>query len=370
MDGSLGRYLPQGSVHRTESRGHSPAATRTAPTHGRPSRAHRRRRGLAGRFPRDADPDLGGSPTPDLRATAAKQYGEAGARATTADDAFSTAIGKLPKDATYSDMIPAARVLLVAITSFRHTVFAIEFPRNMAADVIAFGNALNADVTAQDTFISNPSQSSFDTWVSTDHAAVSLSNTIRHDLDLPLIPLSTPPPTPLKALDGKELPGTSPNDWSVLQEEADFPAPATDMEQTASNDLAYSVAIFDFASSTDAASFYATPPPAIRGFVGGALAYTPLIASTGLASPSRAMDIRACGSNATGLLSILPSGQCSNGGEPYSVGVATITQRGAVVVFAAYLTGVVQQHGNPADVSRLTQYVQDALSLLQSVGFR
>ena len=136
----------------------------------------------------------GGSPTSDLRATAAQQYADAAGTATTADSAFNNAISKLPNRASYSDAVPAARVLLPAMASFRQTVFGITFPSSMAGDVIAFGNALNADVSAQEAFISNPNEATFYTWATADHAAISMSNTIRSDLGLPQVALGTPSP--------------------------------------------------------------------------------------------------------------------------------------------------------------------------------
>jgi hypothetical protein len=80
------------------------------------------------------------------------------------------------------------------MASFRQTVFGITFPSSMAGDVIAFGNTLNADVSAQEAFISNPNDATFYTWATADHAAISMSNTIRSDLGLPQVALGTPSP--------------------------------------------------------------------------------------------------------------------------------------------------------------------------------
>jgi hypothetical protein len=169
------------------------------------------------------------------------------------------------------------------------------------------------------------------------------------------------------ALDGRQIPGTAPDSWQPLAQ-YDAPAPATDMEATFSGDLAYNVAVFDFASSTDAANFYDRPPTAIKGFVVGALGYAPLAVSTGVTEQSRAVDMRACGSSSGESVSLLPSGKCSTGSGSYSGGVATILRRGLVVVFAGYLPGITSANADPADVAQLTPYIQDTLSLLSAVG--
>jgi hypothetical protein len=138
------------------------------------------------------------------------------------------------------------------------------------------------------------------------------------------------------------------------------------MEQTSANDLSYSVAFFDFSSSTAARAFYDNPPGAIRGFIAGALGYALVPGSTGVAAPSKGLDLRSCTGEGSGP-SFLPSGQCSDGAS-FSVGVATILQRGDVVVFVGYLTGSITPHGDPADLARVEPYANDALQLLATVG--
>jgi hypothetical protein len=126
----------------------------------------------------------GGSPTPDLRATAARQYQAATAKADTATKAFDDALGKLPNDASYSDVVPAARALLAAMTSFKDTVFPIAFPANMKADLRPFGIVITSMLQAQADFIANPSHSTFDTWRASEIAGLVAGNTIRRDLHL------------------------------------------------------------------------------------------------------------------------------------------------------------------------------------------
>jgi hypothetical protein len=182
------------------------------------------------------------------------------------------------------------------------------------------------------------------------------------------------PPTPtataraqgFHALDGLQLPGTSADNWGQLAEPATSPGSATDMEQTSSNDLSYSVALFNFSSSTKATAFYNNPPAALRGFIAGALGYAPITGSTGEAAPSKGLDLRSCTGEGSGP-SFLPTGQCSDGNS-FSVGVATILQRGSVVIFVGYLTGSITQQGNPSNLARVQPYANDALQLLSSVG--
>jgi hypothetical protein len=168
------------------------------------------------------------------------------------------------------------------------------------------------------------------------------------------------------ALDGQQLPGTSADNWGQLAEPATSPGSATDMEQTSSNDLAYSVAFFNFSSPTDATAFYNNPPAAIRGFVAGALGYAPITGSTGVATPSKGLDLRSCTGEGSGP-SFLPTGQCSDGNS-FSVGIATILQRGSAVIFVGYLTGSITQHGDPAELAKVRPYASDALQLLSRVG--
>src|SRR5438105_10384561 len=114
------------------------------------------------------------------------------------------------------------------------------------------------------------------------------------------------------ALDGEYLPGTSESDWGKLTEANGQPSPAIDMVSASSVDNSYYVAFFNFFSVADAASFYANPPTKIQGFIEQALGYAPLAGSTGIAAPSKGLDLRTCTGVGSGA-SLLPTGQCTDG---------------------------------------------------------
>jgi len=180
---------------------------------------------------------------------------------------------------------------------------------------------------------------------------------------------SSPPPrqSGFLALNGELLPGTSESNWGKLMQANGQPSPAIDMMSASSLDNSYYAAFFNFFSIADAASFYANPPAKIQGFIDQALGYAPLAGSTGIATPSKGLDLRSC----TGLdagASLLPSGQCTDGTPSYSIGVATILQRGSVDVFLGHRVSMKRDHGDPSDLSKLTQYAQGALDALASVG--
>jgi hypothetical protein len=169
------------------------------------------------------------------------------------------------------------------------------------------------------------------------------------------------------ALIGKLLPGTSDSNWQKLAQANDQPVPAVDMVSASSVDATYSVAFFNFVSVADAASFYANPPAKITGFSEEALGYAPLAGPTGIPAPSKGVDLRSCNGLGSGP-SLLPSGQCSDGSASFSIGVATIIQRGSVDVFIAYRVSAKRDHADPADLTKCTTYANDALQALASVG--
>jgi hypothetical protein len=173
---------------------------------------------------------------------------------------------------------------------------------------------------------------------------------------------SLPPSPRFAAVNRKYLPGTSRPTWFAFSAVSP-PSPATGEEVTMAPTLATSIALFGFASQADATSFYSAPPPAIPTFVSGALGYSPLNASTGIAAPSRALDLRSCPSEGHGP-SLLPSGQCSNGNSSFSIGVSVIFQRGDVVGFVAFLTSNNPTKGNPAQLSNISKYVKSTVNLL------
>lgn len=186
---------------------------------------------------------------------------------------------------------------------------------------------------------------------------------------------SLPPTAPstragggFKALEGKQLPGTSASDWGQFSSAAAL-SPSTDGEYANSNDLTYAVAFFNFSTAAAAASFYNSPPPAIQGFVAGALGYTTLTGSTGVPAPARGLDLQSCSGESPRQNPLLPSGRCQDGSSPFSVGVGTIIQRGTTVAFVAYLSGTTLiSKANPADLSKIAPYCLDALRLLSGVG--
>jgi len=177
---------------------------------------------------------------------------------------------------------------------------------------------------------------------------------------------SKPASTGLAALNGKYLPGTSHPTWFAFSA-GSAPSPATVEEVAMAPTLATSVALLGFASQTDATSFYNAPPPAIRNFVVGALGYSPLSASTGIAAPSRALDLRSCPGEGHGPY-LLSSGQCSNGSSSFSIGVSVIFQRGDAVGFVAFLTSSRPTKGNAAELSNISTPVKSAVSLLAQLG--
>jgi hypothetical protein len=180
-------------------------------------------------------------------------------------------------------------------------------------------------------------------------------------------PRPTVAQTGFAALAGTQLPGTTESEWQLLMEANGQPLPAIDMVSASSTDAAYSVALFNFFSAADAASFYANPPAKITGFLEEALGYVPLAGSTGIPAPSKGVDLRSCNGLGSGP-SLLPSGQCNDGSASFSIGVATIIQRGSVDVFVGYRVSAKRDHADPSDLSKLTTYATDALQALASVG--
>jgi hypothetical protein len=179
-------------------------------------------------------------------------------------------------------------------------------------------------------------------------------------------PVITTQSTGFIALIDRYLPGTSDHDWNRLVESDGQPLPAVDMVFAASLDQALYVAFFNFRSVADAASFYTNPPVAIKQFVEIALGYAPLGDSTGVAAPSKGLDLRSCNGEGAGP-ALLSSGRCSDGTASFSIGAGTILQRGSVDVFLGYV-GTKRDHGDPSDLAKLTPYANDCLHLLNSVG--
>ena len=192
---------------------------------------------------------------------------------------------------------------------------------------------------------------------------------------------------PLAPLIGKRLPGTSSN-WipiaSPLSHPTEVSTTVTPPVQT--NTLGNTVSFFAFGSTADATAFYDNPPLGARLITYGIQQYRPLAGATGVPQPSRGLDLRAClwsggpgqggaagrGTPSGGTMDT--SGSCSVG-TPSSIGVATITQRGKIVVISQGIgTSVIGGHAGRAALSSsalgVRRYALSALSLMQQVGLQ
>lgn len=199
--------------------------------------------------------------------------------------------------------------------------------------------------------------------------------------------------TKFAALSGKRLAGTS-SDWVPIASPFSSPknvsktiTPPVETDGMGADGSQQTVSFFDFSNSADATAFYSNLPLEARLISTGILAYLPFAGDTGIPMPSRGLDLRAClwvggsgqgGDSGRGTPSggnLLPSGQCSAGtgakvGSPSSsIGVATIFQRGQVVVIVESIgTSVIGGAANPSDLSQITSLGSSALQLLQKVG--
>lgn len=200
-----------------------------------------------------------------------------------------------------------------------------------------------------------------------DLYAIGLSPTVMRAHDL-LIGKPTPSPVPKKkgftALDGASLPDLPSSNWPPLAAMSQVPPAATGATTTTSNDLAYTVTFFDFASVAKATAFYNSPPGAMPVFISGALAYSPLPGSTGVGPPSRGVDMRACGGSAN----LLPSGKCSGDTGTFSAGPAVIIQRSAVVIMVGYLPTGLVIHASSSSLAMLVGPATSALRLVGELG--
>ena len=187
---------------------------------------------------------------------------------------------------------------------------------------------------------------------------------------------------PLAALDGKQLPGTS--EWiaiaSPFKSPTDVAGTITPPVQT--NNTGETVSWFAFASPAAAASFYKSPPLAARLIATGIQGYRPRAGSTGIPQASRGLDLREClwsggpgqgGSAGRGTPSggtMDAAGNCTQG-TPSSIGVATIVQRGRIVVISqAVGKTVVGGSASPSELSSVAGNARNALKLMQEVGVK
>lgn len=185
---------------------------------------------------------------------------------------------------------------------------------------------------------------------------------------------------PLAALNGKQLAGTS--EWipiaSPLKNPTDVAGTVTPPVQTSSAPLGGdSVAFFAFSTPAAAEAFYKTPPIDARLDIFGILQYRPLAGAPGVPQPSRGLDLRTClwsfsgpghGTPSTG--SMTASGNCTEGSSS-SMGVATITQRGRIVVISQSLDKtIIGGHAHPSELSSVAANDNSALKLMQELGVK
>ena len=187
---------------------------------------------------------------------------------------------------------------------------------------------------------------------------------------------------PLAALNGKRVPGTSP-EWNAIEgpvsPSANVAGTVTPPVQTSFPPLGGdSVAFFAFGSPAAAEIFYKTLPIAARLDIPGILAYRPLPGATGVPQPSRGVDLRDClwsysgpGHGTPSGGSITASGSCTQGASS-SMGVATIIQRGRIVVISQ-ATGkgaIIGGHAHASELSSVAGNANNALKLMQEVGVK
>lgn len=191
----------------------------------------------------------------------------------------------------------------------------------------------------------------------------------------------------LAALSGKRLPGTS-SEWVPIASPFSHPTnvAATTTAPMQTNDTGNTVSFFEFGSTADATAFYKNPPLEARLIATGILQYQPLAGATGVPQPSRGLDLRGClwsggpgqgGSAGRGTPSggtMNAAGSCSQGAAS-SIGVATIVQRGTVVLISQSVgKSVIGGHAGSAELSDpalgVARYALSALALMQQVGVK
>lgn len=198
---------------------------------------------------------------------------------------------------------------------------------------------------------------------------------------------TSPKPTGFAALTGKRLSG-APSSWLPIANPYTHPAnvggtvvPPVEAWGTGADGVASdSVVFFAFANAADASAFYNNPPLGARIEAVGILAYQPLSGNTGIPAPSRGLDLRSClwsggpgqggtaGKGASSGGNLQTSGQCSVG-TASSIGIATIFQRGSVVVIVSSVdTTVIGGSADPSELSQNAALEISALQLMQTVG--
>jgi hypothetical protein len=191
----------------------------------------------------------------------------------------------------------------------------------------------------------------------------------------------------LALLSGKRLPG-APSSWtpigSPLSHPVNVAGTITPPVETGEIAGGGPVSFFEFGSVAGATAFYKGPPLDARevAISPGILQYRPLAGPTGVPQPSRGLDLRSClwsysgpghGTPSSGTMNA--AGSCSEGASS-SIGVATIVQRGKIVVISQAIGGA-DVIGGPAHRAELTsfavgvaRYALSALTLMQQVGVK
>lgn len=165
----------------------------------------------------------------------------------------------------------------------------------------------------------------------------------------------------------KALPGLPPSNWPTVQSVAPPPG-VTAAANVGSNDLKYTVAFYDFPSSSAARAFYDAPPGALLTFLWGAQGYASLNGPTGVPGRTRGVDLRSCVGEGAGL-ALFPNGQCSDGSRSFSIGVGSITQVGPVVMMVGYVrTNALTAAANSVELDHTAKVALSGLSLLRSIG--
>jgi len=199
-----------------------------------------------------------------------------------------------------------------------------------------------------------------------DLSSIGLSAAVENAAQTLTAKPSTAPSAPggFVAIEGKSLPGLPSSNWPSVQSIGGVPPAALKAASVSSNDLAYQVSFYDFATEAGASAFYAAPPGGMPSFLAGALGYTPLDGPTGVPADSRGVDLRSCGGSAN----LLPDGQCSGGSGSYSAGVATLVRVGTVVVMVGYLSASLPAKADPSTLANNTKIALSALQLLKEAG--
>jgi hypothetical protein len=172
---------------------------------------------------------------------------------------------------------------------------------------------------------------------------------------------------PFTAIENRAMPGLPPANWPTLQF-VDSPSGVRDTANVGSNDLKYTVTFYDFRSRAAAMAFYAAPPGSMLSFLRGAQGYSSLGGPTGIPGPSRGLDLRSCIGEGSGVV-LFPTGECSDGSQPFSIGVGTIAQVGPVVLMVGYVrNNALTKAATSSELGHNVKVALSGVSLLRSIG--